>query len=634
MKKRIKKQCIDWAKTNIGDTFKFRPYQLDAIVNIVHEIVNNKDGTNQVVEAPTGSGKSLICIIAAGVLLEYYKMTSYILCSDLTLFEQYEVFVNANKKLKKLIGTIKGQTNNYTCAINKEDIRNADCKLANISWAKLLNAKTAEEMGYKCANHCYYVKQRKRAISSKICVMTYQLYLFIMNNNSFNTDANGKQIFKTHDVLFCDECHNVPGIIQEHYGATIKLSDFEKLCDLYTGQVSSELSEETLFELENFDDTEQIRMYINDIDEALEIHGKQELYDKLFNIWKQITNEHLSNNKYVELMDEYANIICPFGGLAEYYKEYIYNKKQKNIKLSANDLALFRLTTWHENYMCHWNDMCSAISKTSLNYLIVENNVSNEDSHVSVTFKCAAEDYLVNAYLLKTANHKVFTSATVGNTDAYNYNMGFRFNTQAVRNETIPSSFDFSESPIYILNGLKMSYDKKEMSFPKICSITYDICNNKYANAKGMIQTGSYEFAVKLYNEAPASIKRRLLIYNGNNEKNKILEQHKKSHNTILIGPTLNEGIDLPGNDCEFIIIIKVPFPNLKSKIVTKKIKLFPLWYNSTTSNNIIQGIGRGVRYNGDKCTSYILDGCFYDLFKKTRQQYAYEFQRRLKFIN
>ena len=59
--------------------------------------------------------------------------------------------------------------------------------------------------------------------------------------------------------------------------------------------------------------------------------------------------------------------------------------------------------------------------------------------------------------------------------------------------------------------------------------------------------------------------------------------------------------------------------------------KLCPLWYNSKTSNTIIQGIGRGVRNDKDYCTTYILDGCFYNLYVNTKEQYAEELQNRIK---
>jgi Rad3-related DNA helicase len=112
-----------------------------------------------------------------------------------------------------------------------------------------------------------------------------------------------------------------------------------------------------------------------------------------------------------------------------------------------------------------------------------------------------------------------------------------------------------------------------------------------------------------------------------------MIKLHQISSNTILVGPTLAEGIDLPGDECRFIIIMKVPYPSLGDRYVKEKIKFYPLWYNSTTSNEIIQGIGRGVRYDGDWCVTYIFDACFWNLYMSTKEQYSKELQERINII-
>ena len=77
----------------------------------------------------------------------------------------------------------------------------------------------------------------------------------------------------------------------------------------------------------------------------------------------------------------------------------------------------------------------------------------------------------------------------------------------------------------------------------------------------------------------------------------------------------------------------KISVEEFLNFLVKEKIKLFPLWYNSTTSNEIIQGIGRGVRFDGDWCVSYILDACFWKLYLDTQDQYSNEFKNRLNII-
>ena len=63
------------------------------------------------------------------------------------------------------------------------------------------------------------------------------------------------------------------------------------------------------------------------------------------------------------------------------------------------------------------------------------------------------------------------------------------------------------------------------------------------------------------------------------------------------------------------------------------KKELFPLWYDSVTSNSIIQNIGRGVRNEHDYCDTFILDGCFERLYEATRSQFPIEIQQRIKYI-
>lgn len=615
----------EWVNDKIGVDFKFRQHQFEAIVNIIDNIINHRH-RNYVIEAPTGSGKSLINIISAGVLADYFDLSSYILVSDLFLWEQYEKFFKKYRNTN--IASIKGQTGNYTCALNKEDMKNADCKMAGLSWASMFNPITIEKYGYDCAYTCEYVKARKKAIKAKVCVMTYQLFLFVMNNNELNSDSHGIPIFKPHDVLFCDECHNIPGIVQQQYAPTIKEADFDKLEILYNGSNNN---------LDLFSSTIE-----TDVKNKLtQFKSSNDLRKELNSYWKTWSTPESRKDKDYECMNKYKELLEAFACTCSDIKDEISRKKTNGEYISKEDISLFKTASWYENYMCQWNDFNNAICNTGTEFLLKDITISNEDKHMSIAFKCTKEDFLVFNYLLRNAPYKVFLSATVGGKEAYDENMGFRFDIDESKDEelnkpimeVIPSTFDFTESPVWFLNKFKMSFKEKEISFKHLKNIIYSICKTKFSNQKGMIQTGSYAFAKQLYDDAPYEIKQRMLVYNGSREKNTVIQIHQMSSDTILVGPTLNEGIDLPGDNCRFIIILKVPYPSLGNKLVKEKIKLFPLWYNSTTSNEIIQGIGRGVRYDGDWCVTYILDACFWNLYLSTKEQYSTELQNRIKII-
>ena len=106
---------------------------------------------------------------------KYYNITSYILVSDLYLWQQYEDFLHKYPLLD--IAALKGQTGNYCCMQNGEDIKNADCRMSGLSWASLFNKSNIEKYNYDCALTCEYVNARRKAIKSNVCIITYQLFL-------------------------------------------------------------------------------------------------------------------------------------------------------------------------------------------------------------------------------------------------------------------------------------------------------------------------------------------------------------------------------------------------------------------------------------------------------------------------
>ena len=624
--KQVNDRVDEYVSKYIGTDFVFRPFQKEAIVNIILNILGHRHH-NYIVEAPTGSGKSLINIISAGVLAEYYHLTSYILVSDLYLWEQYEGFLKKYPLLN--IGALKGQAGNYMCERNNEDIRHADCRISGYSWANMVQDGFSQSRGFDCAKCCEYIKARRKAMKADVCIMTYQLFMLIMNGPNVK-DGKDSYAFSRHDVIFCDECHNIPSIVQTQYAPAVRDSDAEKLKEIFNRYYNYKynlFSDEGDSLIDNFMYKDVVEMG-NDLDD----------------IWKVFSNEESRHDEINNALIEYFNIISELKPFGQDIKSDMAEMRKNGQAIGKDELRMYKLAVWLDNICNTFDDFNMAIKNTGTEYLLTDiSTVENEDHEkkTSVSFRCTKEDWLVYRYLLTNAKYKVFLSATIGGEAAYAENMGFRFDVDPDKTEEmnkpytakIPSTFDFSQSPVHFLNKFKMSYRDKDVSFEYLKNVIYSICTTKFKDAKGIIQTGSYFFAQKLYENAPYAVKRRMLLYNGSKEKNMMISLHKDSANTILVGPTLNTGVDLPGDDCRFIIILKVPYPSMGDPLVKEKIRLFPLWYNSATSNEIIQGIGRGVRYDGDWCVTYILDACFANLYMCTKEQYPVELQKRINFI-
>lgn len=655
----IQNNIEEWVLFNLGESFEFREYQKEAIIDIIDNIINEKiEGTNgcQIIEAPTGSGKSLINIISAGVLADYYNKRSYILASDLYLWKQYYDFIKSHKYIDNKFGCLKGQNGNYKCIKTKEDLRNCECRMAGYSWAQLYNTNSATQAGYPCAKSCKYIKERKKALKSKVTLMTYALFCCVID---IQNEDDKVPVFDHRDILFCDECHNIPNIIQMQYSPSIKYEDPEHLYKLYEYAQNKSMDLFAEDDEENLLD-ENIKKKYGNIDDI-----KKEWQQ----IWNNITNYRINNKEDFDYIIDLTDYWEQFNKTKELVKSNITSKIKNKQKINNDDKEIYKTCLFIENYLGSIHDYLKTIYIVGKEYLVKQINADIAGNIINVEYHCAKEDFMVFQNLLIKTPYKVLLSATIGDQESYEENIGIKYYGMSLENygnlkdisydilkgyisdnelnineaeiidyesseyKRIPSTFDFTKSPIYFINKYNMGYKDRDNSLRQLKPVLYKLLETQLSNIRGIIQTGSYQIAQEIIKDAPLNIKKRFLYYNGSREKSDVITMHELSKDTILIGPTLNEGIDLPGDKCRFILILKVPYPQLKDRLVNAKMKLFPLWYNYTTSNMIIQGIGRGNRFKDDWCITYIFDSCFFGLYTHTKEQYPKELQDRIKIL-
>ena len=80
----------------------------------------------------------------------------------------------------------------------------------------------------------------------------------------------------------------------------------------------------------------------------------------------------------------------------------------------------------------------------------------------------------------------------------------------------------------------------------------------------------------------------------------------------ILIAPSLERGIDLPGDLCRVQILCKVPWKSMDKQTTAR---LYApggrIWYAVGAIRTIVQSCGRAVRSEDDWAVSYIIDEQF-----------------------
>ena len=451
---------------------------------------------------------------------------------------------------------------------------------------------------FPCSKTCTYVNDRKRACLKNVTLMTYQCYLYTLMHQDYSEDSNSFGLNPSpREVIFCDECHHMPDVVMLQFSPQINFTDIEFAYKVYS-------------ELEKVGDVTLNKT-------------SSEFNNNLLHIYNQLTNNNLTNEENLELVKKFHQEYNILWNAVKQQQE-CYKKLYSNLKVKEKK-SVSKIYKDFENVIIYGDQF-----RDLIDYLPDSSYLVKEFNEGTLNFYNLKQDFLVYKCLLSKSKHRIMTSATVGDVRTFAENIGVEYLKDKTCNFTrIPSNFDFSKSPVYIYNSYKLNWQNKEKLFPAVRDLTYDICR-RFSNQKGIIQTSSYVDALNIYNNAPKEIKRRMLMYKNSKEKDVILKLHKEYNESIIIGPTLNEGLDLPDDLCRFIVITKIPYPQLNSEFVRKKMNLFKNWYQSVTSVKLIQSIGRGVRNKKDWCETYILDACFFDLLNKTKSQYPKELLDRI----
>jgi Rad3-related DNA helicase len=132
-------------------------------------------------------------------------------------------------------------------------------------------------------------------------------------------------------------------------------------------------------------------------------------------------------------------------------------------------------------------------------------------------------------------------------------------------------------------------------------------------NTKGIIHTSSFLFS----DEVARVHDPRLLVQKRGDDQKELLDRHfADPRPTVLVSPSMTEGVDLKGSRGEWQVLLKVPYPHLKDVVVERKMALDPSWYAWKTVGVMCQAAGRCVRGEADRAKTYVLDACFEDLLR------------------
>jgi ATP-dependent DNA helicase DinG len=186
----------------------------------------------------------------------------------------------------------------------------------------------------------------------------------------------------------------------------------------------------------------------------------------------------------------------------------------------------------------------------------------------------------------------------------------------------IESPFPVAHRPVVIVPAANMTYKTAgEETWKLLIAIRKVLA--RHPDDRVLIHTTSY----KLNGDVVAGLGngRTIITHSrmdGASGREEALNRYLATPGAVLCSPSMDRGVDLPGDACRVQVVCKVPFGPLGDRQVATRLRVpgGQTWYAVQTARTLIQMTGRGVRSSDDHATTYILDKQFSRWWKEGKR--------------
>ena len=572
-------------------------------------------------ELPTGSGKSVI-----GYMLHYcYKQcfdvfyepsfhtNSYFLTSSKMLQNQIENDFdrfNIAGEFEMLKGTV-----NYECVFWKVQQKEGEKNLEKLGMMGVINTEKEKQttesekvmfdkrfclgMTAKrrkeliCHDECPYFQQRLKTSAAPCAVLNYAYFLNVLRSD-FNP------FFSKRYLTIADEAHLIPDIV----------------CNLFSFEVTKSLT------------AKMFKFCMSLKNEYFTPNPVTKLCPPLA---ENESEEENCRNCITENVDDHLRWLMNFFGrkirVIDDFIEYFDRVKKclNNLRFLAengnksfrtlHNISIGKLIESVDNLEEKIYDIKELATRPEDVYIMSE-LVFNTDYYKHLC-RDMSETNMVKRNFVSKLNHALFMSATLGNTEEYASLLGLEKDTYTTYR--LSSVFDFTKSPIFLCNVGWLNYKNFNNNIDKVLDACINVCEKMHPNDNGIIHTSTFKIANMLREKLIACGSNvnfdRYLFYKTPEEKDACVEKMKRDAadgrtGSVVVGPSLYEGLDLRHNEGRFNILVKVPYPGIDD-YVRAKMERVPFWYSRVTLEKVVQAIGRTNRAPDDWSVTYLLDSSF-----------------------
>ncbi len=167
------------------------------------------------------------------------------------------------------------------------------------------------------------------------------------------------------------------------------------------------------------------------------------------------------------------------------------------------------------------------------------------------------------------------------------------------------SSFDSRRRPVYYIPTVRVDTRMTDYEIDLWVKRIDEIIAGRL-DLKGLIHTVSYQRAQDIIDRSKY---RDMMLTHTTRTTRDVFEQFKRSKRpVILVSPSAVEGVDLPHDECRYIIVVKVPFADSRDPVFRARRLHDKEYPNELAAERIIQMCGRGMRDASDFVQAFVID--------------------------
>lgn len=167
-------------------------------------------------------------------------------------------------------------------------------------------------------------------------------------------------------------------------------------------------------------------------------------------------------------------------------------------------------------------------------------------------------------------------------------------------------TFDSGRCPLYLFGACRVDHKMTGGEWDETMG-RMDMLISRRLDRKGIIHCTSYAYQERILKGSEHAD--LMIAPKRANETQSAIEEFKQADAPkILISPAVTTGFDFPGSECEYQILLKIPFIDSRSPVMKARSESDKEYIPYLISQTLVQTCGRAMRGPSDQVENFILD--------------------------